>query len=207
MTKIEELHLLLELLKKHNLPISPILEYSIKEKEEEYLSDVSSESELIVSEPTQPYNEETHLLDDYVRYFTNLSVGTSKGKKLPHKSILILTIISLIENGKITSNQVPVNNFLSKAFVAEWTKYFPETKIPSVWIPFWYMKSEPFWHLKSNNCDDVLDALLSFAGHPSKGQMEPVIKYAYFDSELYAYILDDESRKALVDTLIRTYIK
>ena len=39
MTKIEELHYIIELLNKHDLPLSPILEYAIKEKEEELCAD------------------------------------------------------------------------------------------------------------------------------------------------------------------------
>lgn len=36
MNPIEELELIITLIKKYNLPLSPILEYAIKEKEEHY---------------------------------------------------------------------------------------------------------------------------------------------------------------------------
>ena len=41
MTKIEELHYIIELLNKHDLPMSPILEYAIKEREEQYTTEAN----------------------------------------------------------------------------------------------------------------------------------------------------------------------
>ena len=40
MTPREELELILTLIKKHSLPLSPILEYAIKEKMEQYVDTV-----------------------------------------------------------------------------------------------------------------------------------------------------------------------
>lgn len=44
MTKIEELHHIIELIKKHDLPLSPILEYAIKERQDQYIKADSLEN-------------------------------------------------------------------------------------------------------------------------------------------------------------------
>ncbi len=146
MTKIEELHHIIELIKKHNLPLSPILEYAIKERQD------------------------------------------------------------LIETGVIEENKISLEKRISSVFISTWKQYFKEAKVPSVWTPFWYMKSESYWHFKSNGNDRLLEGLLNFAGHPSIGQMRAVIKFAYLDDNLFRYIQNEEERMRLKEVLIKTYI-
>lgn len=172
----------------------------------QYLSKNDGNNKDLADPYTDEPNPAQRDLETYVRLFSNMSVGINNGRKLPHKAVLLLTICSLIEEGSITDNAIPIDNILSKAFAAQWSRYYYDTKVPSVWIPFWYMKSEPFWHFKSNDCNDTLATLLKFAGHPSKGQMLPIIKYAYLDKELYAFLLDKKSKVVLCETLIETYI-
>ena len=92
------------------------------------------------------------------------------------------------------------------AFSSCWREFYGETKLPSVWTPFWYLKSEPFWHFKHNGDEELLKGLLMFAGHPSVGQMRPVIKYAYFDKALFDYMENEGCRDRLKLVLIEKYI-
>ena len=86
----------------------------------------------------------------------------------------------LIGIGVLEENKIPLDKVISSAFISTWKAYFNDAKVPSVWIPFWYMKSESFWHFKAAESEELLSALLSFAGYPSIGQMRPVIRYAFF---------------------------
>ena len=205
MKRIEELHQVLELLKKHDLPISPILEYAIKEREEQYLKIESQTNEQYIAAEPQPNFAVYKKLEDYTQEFANLSVGVVNGKKLPHKAILLLSIMHLIEIGDIEDNSIPLDKTIKKAFDAIWSNYCGDAKQPSVWTPFWYMKSESFWHFKAAQSEDVLRTLLRFAGHPSIGQMRPVIKYAYFDDELYNLMINHDSRNTLKNILENNY--
>ena len=207
MTKIEELHHIIELIKKHDLPLSPILEYAIKERQDQYIKAESLENgAATVCEPKPDFTVYKEL-EDYCKEFACLSVGVVGGRKLPHKAILLLSIMHLIETGAIEENKIPLDKRISSAFISTWKNYFNDVKVPSVWIPFWYMKSESFWHFKSAESEDILSALLSFAGHPSIGQMRPVIKYAFFDDVLFNYMLTERNRKQLKEILLKTYIR
>lgn len=127
MTKIEELHYIEELLKKHNLPISPILEYSIQEREKQYLKE---EKVFSVQQPKPlVYHKD---LETYKYYLSHLSVGSAGGKKLPHKAILLLAIISQIESGVMNINEIPLDNIISRAFVTQWNALISNIKSPSV---------------------------------------------------------------------------
>lgn len=203
MERIKELYHILELIKKHDLPLSPILEYAIKEKERQY------------SESINPAEADAHVkksdvksakgLSDYANDFASLSVAVSKGKKLPHKAILLLCIMQLIEDAELEYNMIPLDKSISNAFVKTWDKYF-DTKAPSVWTPFYHLKGEPFWHFKACESDKMLDMLIGFGGTPSIGKMRPVIKYAYFDDALYEFMIDKESCEILRRVLIDNYL-
>lgn len=84
MDRISELHLILDLIQKHNLPLSPILEYAIQEREIEYVHLRASSNEVIVGMIQQEDNEKKSLAD-YVSAFASLSVAVSKGKNVPIK--------------------------------------------------------------------------------------------------------------------------
>ena len=203
MTTKEELELVLQIMKKHDLPMSSILEYAIKEK---IHGDKSSST---LPRNSTPVKESVNVVTNasYVEIFRNLSTGVQNGKKLPHKAVLLLSILTLIENGTITENKIHLNKTIANTFASTWGDYLHNSKIPSVWIPFWYMKSESFWHFKALADENILQNLLCFAGHPSVGQMRNVIKYAYVDEQLFSLMQDREERLKLKKVLIETYLR
>jgi len=203
MTTKEELELVLQIMKKHDLPMSPILEYTIKEKID------GDKSSTTLSRNSTPVKESVNVVTNasYVEIFRNLSTGVQNGKKLPHKAVLLLSILTLIENGTITENKIHLNKTITNTFASTWIDYLHNSKIPSVWIPFWYMKSESFWHFKALADENILQNLLCFAGHPSVGQMRNVIKYAYVDEQLFSLMQDREESSKLKKALIETYLR
>ena len=121
MDRITELHLILDLIKKHNLPLSPILEYAIQEMEAEYSG--SSTEEVIIEMKLQEDNSPKSLAE-YVNDFATLAVAVSKGKKLPHKAILLLSIMQMIEDGDLANNMIPLDNRIAETFARTWDRYF-----------------------------------------------------------------------------------
>lgn len=203
MTTKEELELVLQIMKKHDLPMSPILEYAIQEKLDGHTS-----SNALPQKRT-PDKEAANVVTNisYVDTFRNLSTGVQNGKKLPHKAVLLLSILNLVDNGAITENIIHLDKTIANSFASTWGDYLHNNKIPSVWVPFWYMKSEPFWHFKALEDENILQNLLCFAGHPSVGQMRSVIKYAYVDEELFSLMQDRNESSKLKEALIETYLR
>ena len=62
-------------------------------------------------------------LDDYLKKFQNLRTGVNRGHIKPHKPVMLLTILSLIENRKITSNRIDYSPQLLELF----KKFFGNT--------------------------------------------------------------------------------
>ncbi len=203
MTKMEELELLLQIMQKHDLPMSPILEYAINEKYKCYTDDcsISSKNEM----PVMNNNGKADI--SYIELFSNLSTGIKNGRKLPHKAVLLLSILELVGSGTIKENRFELSKTIANCFATTWDSYLSGAKIPSVWIPFWYMKSEPFWHFKASSDENELQNLLSFAGHPTVGQMRNVIKYAYVDEQLFVLLQNKQVCSTLANTLVETYLR
>lgn len=90
------------------------------------------------------------LLRKYIKSFQKLKVSNHKGYEAPHKRILLLAILSLIEEGSISTSVIRMNENLKKRFEKIWkTNIVGDVFKPNVCMPFWYMKSEPFWKLYS----------------------------------------------------------
>ena len=200
MTTKEELELLLQIMQKHDLPMSPILEYAIKEKLQGNIKKETSPKDLIESNSSRT-------IASYAKMFRNLSTGVQNGKKLPHKAVLLLSILESVGNETINENKIDLSKTVASSFAATWDTFQLGSKIPSVWIPFWYMKSEPFWHFKALTDESMLRNLLCFAGHPTVGQMRNVIKYAFVDEQLFELMRDSNERSALANALIETYLR
>ena len=200
MTTTEELELLLQIMQKHDLPMSPILEYAIKEKLQGNTTAEESAMDLTKSNFTKPNIS-------YVGMFRNLSTGVQNGKKLPHKAILLLSILELVSHEAINENKFDLNKTIASSVATTWDSFHLGPRTPSVWIPFWYMKSEPFWHFKAAIDESILRNLLNFAGHPTVGQMRNVIKYAFVDEQLFELMQDANECSALANALIETYLR
>lgn len=67
----------------------------------------------------------------------------------PHKPILLLSMIHLIKNGTINSNQIFITPDLVLEFKNLWSKLVQTPHISNFALPFYHMKTEPFWRLKT----------------------------------------------------------
>ena len=108
-------------------------------------------------EATSKYKE----LAKYIDQFANLNVNISNGSCAPHKPILLLTIISLIDSGDIWENVIRPTDKIRAIFEALWINYVPK-ELPfavAPWTPFWHLKNEPFWHFKPKEIGFDIDSL------------------------------------------------
>ena len=89
----------------------------------------------------------------YVSLFSALNTAKIAGKNAPHKAVLLLTIIDLVEAGIITSPRIELSEALQGTFARVWRRYIGTSLIfqPKVATPFWHMQNEPFYRLFMNN--------------------------------------------------------
>ena len=206
MTEKEELELILRLMKKHGLPLSPILAYSIQERLSLFQEESEKVSDGLVFEELSSHKEKTSLCD-YEEMFSHLSVSLIGGKKAPNKAILLLAIMHRIEKGDMMENKIYPNSDTTKAFMLQWLRSFPNTRVPSLWKPFYHLSSEPFYHFKEMNSTQDLEILINHRRTISIGNLRSLIQYSYLDSDLFDYMCDATSRARLRNVLIKNYIE
>lgn len=91
---------------------------------------------------------EEYDLDEFVSMFSNIRVNSSAGRKLPHKAIMMLTILDLICSGYIDSNRIECNKELKAQFRYNWCKYANDTSfvnMPDIKKLLVNMSKEKFW--------------------------------------------------------------
>ena len=147
-------------------------------------------------------------LAKYIDQFSNLNVHVSFGKHAPHKPIMLLTIITLIENGEIWENVIRPTDKLKTIFDAFWMNYVPKDSqyVIAPWTPFWHLKNEPFWHFKPKSTEIDLDSIVGPGMTASIAQIRDNIDYAYVDSDLFNILQDKEFRAILKRLLIDIYL-
>ena len=144
----------------------------------------------------------------FEKYFLSLNTNTQKGVKAPHKTIMLLSIIDLVEYGVITSNQIEFSERLEQQFQHNWLRYVGQSDVfqPRVGTPFWHLNNEPFWRLVPYEGGDEAIAM-HLQGNPyAPGTTRKLIRYAEIDKELFELLQNETNRAKLRVTLIKHYL-
>lgn len=154
-------------------------------------------------------------LDYYMTCFGSLHTNKANGKKAPHKALLLLSVIDLIDYGFIQSPQIPLSDLLVKTFDKNSRTFYSNSLFfkPKIQYPFYHMQSEPFWRLVAN-----AEAMGSMAAEgegsygatkkssPSAKKIRELYRFAEIDQELFNLLQNQEARAVLRTHLISTYL-
>lgn len=147
-------------------------------------------------------------LEQYTNYFSNLRRAPwdtipeiSKGGA-PHKPLLLLALMDLVEQGVITSSFITVGgdlDSLDELFSVYWKSLVPAGQTSSVAFPFANLNSEPFWKLKPIEEQEVNPKDIS-----SVSQLRKVASGAQLDENLFLQMSLEEGRTALRGSLLNS---
>jgi putative restriction endonuclease len=142
-------------------------------------------------------------LNYYANKFTKLRVDRAHGAVAPHKPILLLSVIELIEQGLLRQNQIPLSAELIAAFLKLWQQLGSTTHNADIGLPFFHLKSDGFWHFQPN---PGFEALLATAAKVRGiGVLRQAVEYVYLDEELFELLQQPTSRNLLINTLLNTW--
>lgn len=137
------------------------------------------------------------------------------GKPAPHKALLLLSVIDLVESGVINDNHIELSEILINTFNANAKKFYARSPLfkPEVTKPFFHMQHEPFWHLvESRSCIETSMAAERAAEYGKRKPTYSVKKlreqyrYAEIDTELFKLLKNEDARARLRVLLISTYL-
>ncbi len=145
---------------------------------------------------------------DYIDAFKNLKTSYKSSKKSPHKAILLLSIIEMYEKNVLSTNMIPYDDTLKGYFQKVWKKVLNDDTIFHVDIssPFWYMESEPFWHIVPyRGKEDILKLLRDVNVKPSETKLKDCVNYVELDEDLFFLMTLPSGRSSLKRALLETY--
>lgn len=123
-------------------------------------------------------------LETYIEKFKKLRRGVTPYGLAPHKPVLLISVILGFERGIIVSNRIKVDDILD-IFTECWKILVPTNHDCNIYLPFWHMATEKFWHLSKKN--------------------KPKESLASLDRELFIYLQVKKSRDCLLNVIIETY--
>lgn len=148
------------------------------------------------------------MLDKYQNAFARLR--TDRNRKhypaatkhsAPHKPFLLLSIIDLIAQNKITKNFIAPSFELVDTWNGYWNAIMPTGHRSSMAYPFPRLRTDGFWHLEANpGFDAKVDYKVS-----SMAKCRQIYAGARMDDELFSLLLDMTTREQLRAVLIQTY--
>ena len=148
------------------------------------------------------------MLDEYLHKFSKLNTDRGRQRwtaltcfRAPHKPFLLLSILDLIAQGEITDNFIEPSLELVDTFNRYWQAVMPPGKTTSMAYPFFYLKSDGFWHLMPK--PGRVPPLRPRA--PSMAWIRENLSGGRMDEDLFVLMLDSKTRENLRAVIVQTY--
>lgn len=141
----------------------------------------------------------TNKLHELIRHFKTLNRDMKNGGA-PHKPILLLALLRLIDQGEVNSRFIEISPDLVFEFKTIWSKLVETNHQSHAYLPFYHMKSEPFWKLLPK-----YDIKLSGIRIKSLTALREMFEFAEFDANYFPLLLDKTNRELLIEELLSTY--
>jgi len=140
-------------------------------------------------------------LRHYIRKIEHLRVDRAHGIA-PHKPLLLLSVIELIEQGQLVENKIEPSPDLAAIFIKYWSKVTTR-KNPNMSLPFFHLKSDSFWHLHAQ--PGFEEALRTASQIRTVSRLREVVANASLDEELFALLSHPQYREMIRQAIIRCY--
>ena len=139
------------------------------------------------------------MIEYYLKCFSKLRRDYKFGGA-PHKPILLLSIIRLIKNGTINSNQIFITPELVIEFKDLWSKLVHTPHSSNFALPFYHMKTEPFWKLNTIFGNEI--PITKSHSIKSLKSLKESIYCAEIDLNLYYLIVKDQNDDFETDPIV-----
>ena len=139
------------------------------------------------------------MLQHYCELFQRLHTAVISGQKAPHKAVLLLSVIELIEEKTISSPCIPLSDDLISRFNRNWKAHVHSDKFfPTITTPYWHLQNESFWRLNTYDGSEL-----------KKTYSEKYLRectFAIIDSDLFNLAQGESTAQQLRDNLILSYL-
>ncbi len=146
-------------------------------------------------------------IDDYARRFARLR--TNRNRKVwsgitvhqaPHKPLLLLCVLDLLDSGEISSNLVEITDDLTELFGRYWERVLPFGRPGNLTLPFFHLQGDGCWRLLPRHENARIGSQIT-----SLTRLREEVIGARLDEELFDLMRSEENRDRLRSVLIETY--
>ncbi len=134
----------------------------------------------------------------------NLRRDKSGSHERPHKPVLLLSILDLLDRKLVTANQIPLSSDLVQTFKRYFAAVRRADDKPTIENPYYFLAGDGFWQLLPKAGGQPLYE----PGNASSAPTLTALREAYgrFDDDFWSTILSDSSsRHQLREALITRY--
>lgn len=140
----------------------------------------------------------------YARKFAKLRVNRHKKRgTAPHKPILLISVIELIEQGKIKQNQISLSPELISTFLKYWRALVTTNHRSDILLPFVHLTGDEFWHLTFYPDSETTNS--TSLGRKGVSAVRRMVQYASLDPQLFSILQDPGQRLILLQVLIDSW--
>jgi len=140
------------------------------------------------------------MLQHYCELFQRLHTAVISGQKAPHKAVLLLSVIELIEEKTISSPCISLSDALISRFNRNWKAYVHYDKFsPTITTPYWHLQNESFWRLNTYDGSEL-----------KKTYSEKYLKectFAIIDIDLFELLTEAVNAVKLKKIIRNTYLQ
>lgn len=122
--------------------------------------------------------------------------GSKDGYKRPHKLVLLLAVLEIIDETPEFNNRLPLDENLIKRFERQFNLYRSKDDLCQPAPPFFHLRSSSFWKHKVYPGKEAAYARTPTSGGGRK-RIDELIEYAYFADWAYQVVADKPSRDEL----------
>ena len=142
---------------------------------------------------------------EWLERLYNLRRDKRGSHERPHKPVLLLSIIDLLDRGVITGNAVPLSDELVRVFKRYFAAVREGDDQPTIQNPFFHLCGDGFWQLVPKAGHPPLYVPGSASGAPSVADLRRRIVHGTFEEGFWPLLNDPMSRHQLREALIARY--
>jgi putative restriction endonuclease len=146
-------------------------------------------------------------LDHYIIQFSKLKAdkgnqwirSAETKQQAPHKPLLLLSVLDRFAEKTISDNLVKLDENLLEIFASYWSLVMPPEHRGNIAMPFFHLQSDRFWHLVVRPGQHVTTKIHTVS------KLNETVCGAALDANLYHLLLQESSRDALRNVLLKEY--
>ena len=123
----------------------------------------------------------------------------------PHKPVLLLSILDLLDRGVIAENRVLLSDELAGSFRRYFDVVRDRDDQPTIQYPYFHLSGDQFWELVPKPGEAPIYRIGATSGAPTVAELRRRVAYGQFDNRLWALMSDPQSRYLLRNALIARY--